>query len=291
MTISPRLRRRLALAATITALAAFAASLVLIVATLRAGGEATVDAFTLAGIALGATYAVVGWLVASRRSDNVIGWVFLGIALSQGGDSFASLASTYGLVLVPGSLPFATEWSWVAVWVWAPGFVLLATFSLLLFPDGHLPSRRWRPVSWFSLVMLALFVIPVAIASWPSRGVALTGPLDRDMGPAMEIAGTFQFIALLMAPILAAASVASVVIRFRRSNDLQRQQIKWFTAAAIPEIGFIVAGAFLTVPTLIGLLAAVLIAPLCRSRRGSRSFVTSYSTSTGSSAGPSRMRS
>ena len=142
-------RRWLASAGLVIILATVAAYVALNVATIRAGG-ATLDAFALNGLVLGVMYAIVGWIVASRRSDNPMGWLFLAIALSQTVTPLAGIASSYGLVLVPGSIPLADIWSWVVTWAWAPGLTLFVTFSLLLFPDGHLPSlqrswtSRWR---------------------------------------------------------------------------------------------------------------------------------------------------
>ncbi len=233
----------------VVALVAVGASLILSVAIVGAGGADAFDTQTLGGLTLGATYAVVGWLVASRRSDNPIGWVFLAIGLSQAIDAFAIVASAYGTVVDARAIPFPAAWSWVAAWAWAPGFTLLVTFSLLLFPDGHLPSPRWRPVGWLSLVVMALLGLPGAI-------------IDSDA------ARQIQFIGVLLVPIAAGASVASLVTRFRRSVGRERQQLKWFTYAAVPEIGFVVATGFLTIPPAIGLLAAFLIAPLLPAATG-----------------------
>ena len=147
MTLSAVTRRHLATAGAIIALGAVAACVVLIVAIVRAGGSDAFSAGAIGGLNLIVLYLIVGWLVASRRSDNPIGWVFLAIGLSLAVEVFASLGTIYGLVTAPGSLPLADVLSWVAVWAWVPGFTLLVTFSLLLFPDGRLPSPRWRPVA------------------------------------------------------------------------------------------------------------------------------------------------
>ena len=258
----PVLRVRAAAAGgMVIALASAAASLVLSVAIVRHDGSAAFDTQTLGSLTLGAGYAVIGWLVASRRSDNPIGWVFLAIGLSQEVEVFATLGSIYGFTTVPGSLPMADVLSWVVVWAWVPGFSLLVTFSLLLFPDGHLPSPRWRPVAWLSVVTMALLGIPVAIATWPLRGVTLTGSLDGLDG-AMGAVRVIQFLGILLSLAVALASVASMVARFRRSTGQERQQLKWFTYAAISTVGFVMATGFLTIPPAIGLLAAVFIAPL-----------------------------
>ena len=133
------------------------------------------------------------------------------------------LVSLYGLVIAPGSIPGADLCSWTGTWAWAPGFVLLLSFSLLLFPDGCLPSPRWRPVAWLAVAAGGLLAIPQAIAAWPHRGAPL---LD---GSAIEPdwASTLQVIGLLAMAVVAILSIASIVVRFRHAVGLERQQLKW----------------------------------------------------------------
>ena len=235
-------------------------ALVLIWASLQAG--AAVDSTNgqlLAGLTLGAGYAVVGWLIASRRSDNPLGWVYLGIGLSQVGEAFVGLAATYGLLLVPGSIPGADLLSWIGIWAWDPGVTLLVSFSLLLFPDGRVLSPRWRRVAWLAVVTGVLLGVPVAIAGWPLRGPALLS----QTGDIPGVLGLLSFLGFLLIVVVALASVASIVIRFRRSAGLERQQLKWFTYAAIPVIAFlIVSGANVAFPGVVWLFAAVLLTPL-----------------------------
>jgi hypothetical protein len=257
-----RFRRHLPAVALTIALAADIAAVVTIAATIRAGGEAPFDVFSVGGLVVGATYGIVGWIIASRRPDNAIGWVFLAIGLSQAIDVFAGVYSNYGLAVAPGSMPFAAELSWVVLWAWAPGFILLVTLSVLLFPDGRPPSPRWRPVLWASFAVMALLSIPFAILAWPYRGDALllTGvpPADGAVGVAFGV----QFIGVLASPFVAFASIAGMVVRFRRSGPTERQQLKWFTFAAVPEIAFIVSSGFVTYPPLLGAVGVILIAPL-----------------------------
>ena len=158
---------------------ALVGTIALFAATVLAGGQVTLDAFTVGGIVLGATYGFVGWVIASRRPENAIGWVFLVVGMSQAIDPFASAYSTYGLAVMPGSLPFADVMAWVALWVWAPGFTLLVTLAVLLFPDGRPPSPRWRPLIWASFGVMGLLAIPMAIATWPLRGPLLLGSRIR----------------------------------------------------------------------------------------------------------------
>jgi len=172
--------------------------------------------------------AMVGGLVASRRPENPVGWFFLGSAgclvLAEVADEYA----TYGL---PGTLAMA----WLMSWVWLPGVALLLFFLPLYFPDGRLVSPRWR---W--LVRLALvFCVGGAVYSALSPGEipaseGIVNPLGiKALRPVSELLGTFVFV-LYFAFLF--ASAASLVVRFRRSGSVERQQIKWlaFAALAIP---------------------------------------------------------
>ncbi len=246
-------RTGLATACLIVTLAAIIAALALTL-TIVSGGVGG-NAYTpLLSISLSGSCAVVGWLIASRRSGNSIGWVFLGIGFWQAIEAFAAGAASYGLVLHPGSIPLAPELAWVTVWAWAPGYSLFMTFALLLFPDGHLLSQRWRPVAWAAALMMVLLTLPVAISTWPLRGVALLASSGDN---------PFQTAGLLMLPVLALASVASIVLRFRRSTGQERQQLKWFTGAAAVEVSVIVIGTFSGAPSPAALVAlAILIVPL-----------------------------
>jgi len=254
--------RHLPAVALTIALAADITAVVIGAAMIRAGREAPFSIFSVGALVLGATYGIVGWIIASRRPENSIGWVFLAIGLSEAIDVFAGVYSIYGLAVAPGSLPFAAELSWVAVWAWAPGFTLLVTLSVLLFPDGRLPSPRWRPVLWASLAVMALLCVPIAIVAWPYRGEALLFTSAPPTGGAVAVALGIRFIGILVTPFVALASIAGMVVRFRRSGPTERQQLKWFTYAAVLEIGFLVASGFVTMTPLLGVIASILILPL-----------------------------
>ncbi len=226
------------------------------------------DGNTLGGYALGATFPIVGWVIASRRPQNAIGWIFLAIGISQG---LAQLTQAYDFASYgPGTtpLPLAAEASWVGVWAWMPGYVLLLSLSVLLFPNGHPPTARWRPVAWLAWLSLAIMVIPMAVATWPFRGATLAAANAGTAGPpdipGLRLAVAMESAGLLLASATALASVVGLIVRFRRSRGLERQQLKWFTFAGAIEIGFIASSPFVSVgqagsPTV---LLTVLVAPL-----------------------------
>jgi signal transduction histidine kinase len=181
-------------------------------------------------------FATVGAFVASRRPRNPIGWVFLaaGILTAIGalGDAYDDRA-----VPVRGPVPALDVLAaWAGAWFWYPLLSLGTLFTLLLFPSG-LPSRRWRPVLWVCVV--AVVAVTVMAALTPTLdlagrtidnpiGVNLSGTTGTDIEESL-LFGVFGII--FVAGIL--ASVASLVVRFRRSRGEERQQLKWFLSAAV----------------------------------------------------------
>ncbi|HEY3232149.1 MAG TPA: TRIC cation channel family protein, partial [Roseiflexaceae bacterium] len=94
-------------------------------------------------------FPAVGALVAARRPANPIGWIFCAVVSAIFG--YAALQyGMYALVTQPGALPGGVWMAWLGNWAGNPGFNTIFTFTLLLFPDGQLPSPRWRPVAWLA---------------------------------------------------------------------------------------------------------------------------------------------
>ena len=208
-------------------------------------------------------FPLVGALITTRRHENPIGWIFLLVGLSFGISSLAQAWSDRALVSDPGSLPFGAFMSWVAVWTWGPGILGLFTFLLLLFPDGRLLSRRWRPALWLSFVSLALMTVPMAIAAWPLRGRLLTRLGDNAPASAPEsfkLAFNVQVGGILLMFALGIAAAISLLLRLRRSHGDERAQLKWFTfAAAFAVVAVIIASPLLHAPDWIQILAFPLI--------------------------------
>ena len=175
-------------------------------------------------------FPVVGALIARRHPDNPVGWILCVIGLSEGLSLALAEYAWRALIVRPGSLPLGAEAAWAASWTWMLGAVLLVTFLLLLFPDGRLPSRRWRPVVWLTTSLLAVIAVAIVL-DWPHRGPWLLDPgiAPPDVGWVDVLGGT-AFTALIA--VCVPASVASLVVRFRRSTRTERQQIKWFVYAA-----------------------------------------------------------
>jgi signal transduction histidine kinase len=184
-------------------------------------------------------FPVVGALVASRRPENPIGWICLSIGIFWMLSNVTTAYGAYGLLARPGSVPFPAEVGSLGEWLFAPAVGLLGTYLILLFPDGRLPSRRWRPVAWLSGAVIVL----------ASAGVALVPEPLLDLGGIQNPSGLYgypevayaMFNILLLLPLCILASAASLIVRFRRSGSEVRQQIKWIAfAASLLGLGLLV---------------------------------------------------
>jgi hypothetical protein len=177
------------------------------------------------GIVTAIGMALLGALIASRRPGNPIGWLMVAAALFLGVFSFTQ---QYAPMAAREGLPGLGLASWLATWTNLPGIAITITFVFLLFPDGQLPSPRWRPVAW---VMGAATVAPTAIMAaraWPVRGPALAAQTFDH--PAVAPAWGIGFLLVLALSVVA---MVAVVVRFRRSRGVERQQIKWFAYGAM----------------------------------------------------------
>lgn len=120
---------------------------------------------------------VTGFVLASRRPENRLGWLFLVAGVGLGLSGFANSYALHALVADQGSLPAGRLFAWLSNWVWAIPLAALA-FLFLLFPTGHLRSRRWRPAAWFVGGASALITVCMLIAAsreW-AHPFALSGP-------------------------------------------------------------------------------------------------------------------
>ena len=255
--------RRLAAVLAIVALAMEAVALALLVPNLAEPMFVRLGLNGVGNLVLGATYPIVGWMIASRRRENPIGWIFLVVGLSQAVEAFCGQYATYGLVTDPDSLPLADVASWAAIWAWVPGYTLMLLL-VLLFPDGHLPSRRWQPVLWVAAAAFVLMLVPFAIVAWAYRGLALVAavPPDPALDDSVAIAFTLQAVGVGLSMFVALAAIGGVVVRFRRSSRIERQQVKWFASAGVAEIALLLISSAIVFPTPLDALVAIVITPL-----------------------------
>jgi signal transduction histidine kinase len=166
---------------------------------------------------------VVGFVLASRRPANPIGWLFLAAGLALGLSNFSDAYALHALVAAPGSWPAGRAAGWLFNWIWVIPYAMLA-LVFVLFPTGHPRSRWWRVAAWLIGLAFTLAVadqVTEAVRHWPDPFATVTQPNPTDATAAYA----------LMAGALV-ASVAALVVRFARSTGEERLQLKWFAAAA-----------------------------------------------------------
>jgi hypothetical protein len=216
-------------------LAVWTVSVAALVTLSVANGTFAPDAFTdsLPLLLAFAAFIVVGALVVAHRPGNAVGWIFAAIALLAVGGALAEEYAVYGIVTRPGSLPGPLYAGWFASWAWYPTIALALLFTPLLFPDGRLPSPRWRPVAWLGGATTAALSALGALA--PTLELGDGTRVDNPVGvaavghPEQSTAGQ---VVINLLTVLALAAVVSLMVRFRRSRGEERLQLKWFTYAA-----------------------------------------------------------
>jgi signal transduction histidine kinase len=227
------------------------------------------DGPSIAGLAIETvSFSIVGALVASHRSENPIGWIFLAVGFFYGLLNAGEEYAIYTLLTNPSSLlPLGAEFSWLAKWIWAPGLGLILVFLPLLFPDGRPPSRRWRLVGWLGGLSIGLICILIPIVLWPERGPALVRPGGYEEEVEAWRSAVLGWLWSLVVPMMFVAglgAVISLLVRYRRAGGDERQQIKWFaSAAALSLVWIFVFGqsSFGGLPGAIVALTSLLVIP------------------------------
>ena len=180
---------------------------------------------------------ILGIVIVNKRPRNAIGWIFIVAGAALALASFGQAYALHVLLAEPGTLPAGRALAWLSNVLWPIPLVALILL-FLLFPTGHLPSARWRPVVWFVMVIYVLLTIGaliLATAGWsdPFEGI------NVDPGGVGDLARVVIVIAALAEIVALVLSVVSLVVRFRRSTGAERLQLKWFvSAAAVAAVAF-----------------------------------------------------
>lgn len=218
---------------------------------------------------LSLAFPTVGALVASRRPENPIGWIFCGTGLIYGVQAFASGYADYALLERTGSLPGGEFMGWISRWIGVPVLPLAGALLVLLFPNGMLLSRKWQPVVWVAVCGSAMLAVSAALAPDPlsfqptfdnplGLGGAIgklapseSGPLfDQpslakpadtkiDTGGVVEVFVRVGFFFVLVSWLFA---VAAIITRMDQARGAERQQLKWFVyTVSLLVVGFLAA--------------------------------------------------
>ena len=200
------------------------------------------SSLTLAVLAL--AFSVVGAIVASRQPRNAIGWLFCGVGVTIGLSSFAGeyaefrLAGGFGMGALGETVAWFSSWSWTLL-VYVP-----TTFLLLLFPDGRLPSPRWRPVAWCAALGLIGFLSGYTLEPGPLEDFPrIMNPYGVDS----LILKAFAIAGAILASASMVASAVSLIVRMRRAGRAERQQIKWLAYGGAVVVGAVFVGGVIAV--------------------------------------------
>jgi signal transduction histidine kinase len=181
-------------------------------------------------------YSTVGAILASRNTRNPMGWIMLTVglafALAQATETYAK----YTLEIDPGVLPFGAVAAWFGTWDYAVAFSALLVLALL-YPSGRVVSPRWRLVPWIVVASASIASLGTALGPGSLQvetGFAVANPFGLEtVRPIVEITGGIGWIGLLASiPV----SIASLVLRYRRSEGESRQQIRWLAFIAVAVI-------------------------------------------------------
>ncbi|MDQ3540934.1 MAG: histidine kinase [Chloroflexota bacterium] len=202
--------------------------------------------------------ALIGSLIASRQPGNMVGWVMLVGGLSFMLMTFTGYYALYGIAIQPGALPGARAVAWPQTWLWVPGAACLYLLLPFYFPDGRPVSPRWR---WFPPVVIAGAVALATVSSLTpgeeliqvhANQATVVNPLGiDDDAPAVLLRVLDVAIPVLLVG-LAVTATASLLIRFRRSQRVERQQLKWVAYAFVAFLALIVLDPLIGIPAEVG---------------------------------------
>lgn len=189
-------------------------------------------------LVVGVLYPLTGAFLVRRRPSNAVGWVLV-LTSVLGVNALANQYAVAGLVVSPGNLPGATAAAWVAAWGWTPALVVLV-FLPLLFPDGTLPSPRWRPFARVAACCCALLVVAAMVSPVP---IDASGDIRNPAGTVRVFAVIVVVMVAVIGLILTPVALTALGLRQRRATGAERAQLQWLSLAIVITIVLGAAGA------------------------------------------------
>ncbi|HEU5098714.1 MAG TPA: sensor histidine kinase [Roseiflexaceae bacterium] len=203
--------------------------------------------YVVAGVITTIAFATVGLLIAARHPQNAIGRLLCAIGVLWGSTWIGQYAR-YTYVTAPGALPGGTLIVGLNFVLLGPTIALTAIVLPVYFPDGRLPSPRWRPALWLTIAATTLFTASIVLSPGPIDGSLpeVSNPFAPPSAAPLLRFLTPTAIALMLASLL--AGVLAPIVRFRRAQGIQREQIKWFAYATSLLVAAIVIPAAIYYP-------------------------------------------
>ena len=207
--------------------------------------QSLVATFMFAVVTIG--FAVVGALIVAREWSNSFGWLFIAMAVFLSvPHNLAQNYAVYALAVSPGDWPGAQAALWISSTAFDTVFVMLMTLLVLLFPDGRPLTPRWR------IVVAATLASGLAGVAGGLTDFTFSPPLDGHTNPLLVSAEPWataikvvQGVAFAVAIVAFVLSIVSIVLRYRRSSGVRRQQMQWVAAGVLFEAVLVVVSVVL----------------------------------------------
>ena len=173
-------------------------------------------------------FSIIGAFIASRLPANPLGWLFCAAASVSAVAHLSGEYAIYALLAQPDTLPAGKALAWLTSWVWIL-FIGCITLSLLLFPDGRLPRRRWAWLAWLTVLLTSVGAVWQAFSPGVIDSLGtIRNPLGYESLPRANEPVQIMVFALLFVVV-----ASSLTVRMRRARGIERQQIKWPAYTAV----------------------------------------------------------
>jgi hypothetical protein len=173
-------------------------------------------------------FSIIGAIIASRLPANPLGWLFCAAASVSAVAHLSGEYAIYALMAQPDNLPAGKALAWLTSWVWIL-FIGCIALSLLLFPDGRLPGRRWAWLAWLTVLLTSVGAVWQAFSPGVIDSLGtIRNPLGYESLPRANEPVQIMVFALLFVVV-----ASSLTVRMRRARGIERQQIKWPAYTAV----------------------------------------------------------
>ena len=173
-------------------------------------------------------FSIIGAIIASRLPANPLGWLFCAAASVSAVAHLSGEYAIYALMAQPDTLPAGKALAWLTSWVWIL-FIGCIALSLLLFPDGRLPGRRWAWLAWLTVLLTSVGAVWQAFSPGVIDSLGtIRNPLGYESLPRANEPVQIMVFALLFVVV-----ASSLTVRMRRARGIERQQIKWPAYTAV----------------------------------------------------------
>jgi hypothetical protein len=166
-------------------------------------------------------FSPVGAVIVAHRSRHLVGWIFCAIGLVAAARTLGADYAAYALLAAPGSLPGGEVAAWIISWLWVLHHGLCALL-FLVFPDGRLPTPRWRWIAWLAAAVVGVGTVWVAFSAGPVDGLA---PVENPLG--IEAVGNAYGLVKAVSFALGFGAAVALFVRLRHARGVERQQLKW----------------------------------------------------------------